>query len=152
MKYRLYFILFLTVLLSCKNTEGNGNETKIKSVVDLKKAECIESTLKRDSEFGKIRNHSSEQVSLSETIDNYTDSIKSLDYRNCPDKFKIAFHKHIEAWMNIKRVSDKYPELRGELHVIFSDLEKNKDSLEFKSLKAKIFDTWKIVEDVTKEY
>jgi uncharacterized protein YaaN involved in tellurite resistance len=152
MKYRLYFILFLTVLLSCKNTQGNDNDTKIKSEVDINKAECIESILNRDSEFGKIRNHSSEQISLSETIDNYTNSIKFLDYSNCPDKFKIAFHEHIEAWMNIKRVSDKYPELRGELHEIFSELEKNKDSLEFKSLEIKLFDTWKVVEEITKKY
>jgi hypothetical protein len=148
MKYLLNFILILFVL-SCNNTEKKGAETELESTSDIKKVACMESILKRDSELGGIRNHSSEQISLSKTIDNYTNSIKSLDYSNCPDKFTIAFHKHIEAWLDIKKVSDKYPELRGELHVIFSELEKNKDSLEFKSLEVKLLDTWKVVEKIT---
>jgi len=149
MKYFLNFILILLVL-SCNNTVKRGNETKLESVTGIKKAKCIESILKRDSELGEIRNHSSEQISLSETIDNYTNSIKSLDYSNCPNKFTIAFHEHIEAWLDIKKVSDKYPELRAELHVIFSELEKKKDSLEFKSLEVKLLETWKIVEKIAK--
>ena len=149
MKYLLNFILILLVI-SCNNAEKKDNETKLESVTDIKKAECMESILKRDSELGKIRNHSSIQISLSETIHNYTNSIKSLDYSNCPDKFTIAFHEHIKAWLDVKKVSDKYPELRGELHVIFSELEKKKDSIEFKLLQARISDTWKIVEEITK--
>jgi len=50
----------------------------------------------------------------------------------------------------LKKVSDKYPELRGELHVIFAELEKKKDSLEFKLLETRISDTWNIVEEITK--
>ena len=149
MKYLFNFILILLVL-SCNNAEKKGNQTKLENVTDIKEAACMESILKRDSELGKIRNHSSEQISLSETIDNYTNSIKSLNYSSCPEKFTIAFHEHIEAWLDVKKVSDKYPELRGELHVIFSEIEKKKDSLEFKSLELKLFDTWKIVEEITK--
>jgi hypothetical protein len=149
MKYLLNLTLILLVL-ACNNAGNKGSETKLESVTGIKKTECMESILKKDSELGKIRNHSSEQISLSETIDNYTNSLKSLDYSECPDKFTIAFHEHIEAWLDVKKVSDKYPELRGELHVIFSELEKKKDSLEFKSLEVKILDTWEIVEIIAK--
>ncbi|PKV50933.1 hypothetical protein ATE84_3002 [Aquimarina sp. MAR_2010_214] len=36
--------------------------------------------------------------------------------------------------------------LRGELHDIFSIIEKSKDSTEFKSRLSQILETWKIVE------
>jgi len=148
MKYlSILILIFLT--LACNNVGKKNGKTKLESVY-IKTAECIESILQRDSELGKIRNHSSEQLSLSETIDDYTNSLKSLDYKNCPDKFTIAFHNHIEAWLDVKKVSDKYPELRGELHVIFAELEKKKDSLEFKLLETRISDTWNIVEEITK--
>ena len=149
MKYFLNLIVILLVL-SCNNAGNKSSKTKLESVTDIEKTGCMESILKRDSVLGEIRNHASEQISLSETIDNYTNSLKSLDYSDCPDKFTIAFHEHIEAWLAVKKVSDKYPELRGELHVIFSELEKKKDSLEFKSFETKIFDTWKVVEKITK--
>jgi vacuolar-type H+-ATPase subunit I/STV1 len=148
MKYFAILILALSVL-SCNNSEKKNNQTKLESVA-IKKAKCIENILQRDSELGDIRNHASEQSSLSKTIDDYANSVKSLDFKNCPDKFTIAFHKHIKAWLDLKKVSDKYPELRGELHEIFSELEKKKDSIEFKLRQAKIFDTWKIVEEITK--
>ena len=148
MKY-LTCLIFIFLVLACDNVRKNSGETKLGSV-EIKTAKCIESILQKDSELGKIRNHSSELLSLSETIDDYTNNIKSLDFKNCPDKFSIAFHEHIQAWLDLKNVSDKYPELRGELHVIFTELGKKKDSLEFKLLEARIFDTWKIVEKITK--
>ena len=147
-----YFSMLLLVFLAlaCNNSEKKNGKTKLKNV-DIKTTECIKSILQRDSELGEIRNHSSEQSSLSKTIDDYANSIKSLDYKNCPDNFTIAFHKHIKAWLDLKKVSDKYPELRGELHEIFAELEKKKDSSEFKLLQARISDTWKIVEEITKD-
>jgi hypothetical protein len=69
-----------------------------------------------------------------------------LDYSYCPEEFELAFHKHIDAWLDFRKVSDKYPLLRGELHDIFSIIEKSKDSTEFKSRLNQILETWKIVE------
>ena len=148
MKYFLNLLLIL-LLLSCNNAGNKSSKAKLESVTNIN-TECIESILKKDSVLGQIRNHASEQISLSETIDNYTNSLKSLDYSDCPDNFTIAFHEHIEAWLELKKASDKYPELRGELHEVFSELEKKKDSLEFKSFETKILDTWETVEKITK--
>lgn len=73
-----------------------------------------------------------------------------MDYSSCPDRFITAFHKHIEAWKMITKISNKYPSLRGELHEIFAELEKGKDSTEFKSLVKQVLDTWTIVEESAK--
>jgi len=89
---------------------------------------------------------SAQTISLSETIINYTRDLKSLDFSNCPNDFKIAFEKHIKAWLNFKTLSDKYSSIRGELHDIFDELEKSEDSIVFKQLVGNIWDTWKLVE------
>lgn len=108
---------------------------------------CIKQIFEKDSIFGDIRNHASEKISLSEVINNYSKNLKSLDYSHCPDIFESAFHKHIDAWLDFRNVSDKYPLIRGELHDIFAIIEKSKDSTEFKSRLGQILETWKIVEE-----
>ncbi|HHL32379.1 MAG TPA: hypothetical protein ENJ41_07305 [Oceanospirillales bacterium] len=145
MKY--FSILILTLLvLACNDSAQKNDETQLQST-HVKTTECINSILEKDSRLGEIRNHSSEQISLSKTIDDYTHSVKSLDFNNCPDEFTTAFHNHLKAWQELKKVSDKYPELRGELHEIFAELEKTEDSSEFKLLQTKISDTWKVVKE-----
>lgn len=129
----------------CKGPEKKDNNSGIKITAEGKK--CMEQILQKDSILGEIRNHASENISLSETISNYTVELRSLDYKYCSEEFKSAFNDHIEAWLDIRKVSDKYHSLRGELHEIFAQLEKSEDSIEFKLLVKHVWDTWTIVEE-----
>lgn len=115
-----------------------------------KSANCVKLVFEKDSVFGNIRNYDSEKVPLSEAITNYSNNSKSLDFSNCPKEFELAFRKHIDAWLDFTKVSDKHPTLRGELHDIFAEIEKSKDSTEFKSRLAQILETWKFVKEVSK--
>ena len=141
------FILTL-LLLGCNG--ANKKENSSDSNMEGKSINCINQIIKKDSILGDIRNHSTERISLSETIDNYSKSLKSLDFSNCPEDFELAFNKHIDAWLDFRKLSDKYPLLRGELHDIFSIIEKSKDSIEFKSRLNEILETWKLVEQSSK--
>ncbi len=145
MKLALTTMLCFTILVCNSNAEkNNGNNIEIKNSRAL---DCIDNVMQFDQELGKIRNHSCEQISLSETINEYTNGLKYLDYEYCPEKFKLAFKEHINAWLNIKRVTDNYPELRGEMHELFNVIENGKDSVEFKSLNKRIWDTWCAIEN-----
>jgi hypothetical protein len=137
-------------LLGCKNTGTAPIENNLDNNKAIEKA-CIATVLQKDAELGKIRNHASEQISLSETIDIYTAGLKALDYSKCPTAFTTAFNEHIDAWLAIKPITDKYPEFRGELHELFNRLEKSKDSIEFKLQSKKIWDTWSEIEALSKE-
>lgn len=140
----LVLLLCFTLLFSCNGSKSKTDNSKIKE-------DCVSKIFIKDSLLGGIRNHASENISLSETIENYSDSVLSLDFKDCPEEFKIAFHNHIEAWLEMRKVTDKNLELRGELHTIFEELEISKDSTEFKSHLKKIFDTWEIVEIKSKQ-
>ncbi|WP_299885719.1 hypothetical protein [uncultured Lacinutrix sp.] len=142
MKSLFVFISFL-LLLGCKGNEEKLNISNLKTETD-----CIKEIFKKDSIYGEIRNHASKNISISETITIYTKNLKSLDYSNCPDEFKSAFYKHIQAWLDFRKVSDKHPSLRGELHDTFTKLEKSEDSIEFKSRLKQIFDTWEFVKKI----
>ena len=144
---KLLFLILL-LILGCKETNANQNNSD--STVDLKRAKCVEQIFVKDSILGDVRNHASENLPLSEALNNYTKELESLDYSSCPDSFITAFHKHIEAWKMVTKISDKYPSLRGELHEIFEELEKGKDSTEFKYLVKQVLDTWTIVEESAK--
>jgi len=115
--------------------------------MERKNTNCVKQIFEQDSIFGDIRNHASEKISLSEAINNYSKNLKSLDYSHCPEEFESAFHKHIDAWLDFIKVSDKYPLLRGELHDIFAIIEKSEDSTEFKSRLNQILETWKLIEE-----
>lgn len=41
---------------------------------------------------------------------------------------------------------EKHPELRGEMHDLFDEVENSKDTNEFKPLLKEIWDTWGAVE------
>jgi len=135
--YFLFF--FVIILLSCNGQEPN------KDIKETSKT-CIEKILEEDSSYGGIRNHSCEKISLSKTIDNYTESLDKMDFSDCPKPFSEAFKKHIDAWRAMKNVTDKYPELRGELHDLFAVIETKKDSTAFKGFHKNIWDTWKDIE------
>ncbi len=125
---------------------ANKKEHSAASNMKQKNVNCVKHIFEKDSIFGDIRNHASEKASLSDAINNYAKNLKSLDFSNCPEDFELAFHKHIDAWLDFRNLSDKYPSLRGELHDIFSTIEKSKDSIEFKSRLNEIFETWNVVE------
>ncbi|HMC00036.1 MAG TPA: hypothetical protein VKN14_03255 [Flavobacteriaceae bacterium] len=143
LKFSGILILLLT-LIGCKDSKVKTVESD--KAITKSESSCIKKVFEKDSIFGEIRNHASKTISLSETIVNYTQDLKSLDFSNCPKDFKIAFDKHIEAWLDIRTVIDKYPSMHGELHDIFDELEKSKDSIMFKQLLGNIWETWKLVE------
>lgn len=147
MKLPILIILGISVL-AC-NPHGQRNMVTNSQNSKSRSGECIENIIQVDQKLGKIRNHSSEKISLSETITEYTDSLSSLNYDDCPGQFTTAFKEHIEAWKDVKRVTDNYLELRGEMHDLFDELEKGKDSIEFKLLSKRIWDTWGKVELAT---
>ncbi len=107
---------------------------------------CIKYILETDSALGEIRNHNSKNISLSRSITEYTNVLLALNYSECPAEFSNAFKAHIQAWTDVKRITDNYPALRGELHDIFNSIEKTRDSVEFKALVKNIWDTWTLVE------
>lgn len=132
----LSLLIGLFLMVSCKNNENKFEESK-KSVAYI---------MEQDHSLGSIRNHNSKQISLSETIDKYTTSVKNLSFKNCPENFKNAFQNHLSAWQDMKQVTDKHPHLRGELHALFDSIKKTDDSLTFTKKLEVIFSTWKEVE------
>ncbi|MDC8004810.1 hypothetical protein POV27_12165 [Aureisphaera galaxeae] len=143
----LFTFAFIT-LLSCKSDKG---KTPVEEVV-ASPADCIERILAEDSEYGKERNHACETISLSETIAQYTKQLRGMDFSDCPAAFSKAFDGHITAWDSIAPLTHKYPDLRGEMHVLFDSIEKTADSTEFKRLLGAIWSTWGDIEAVQKEY
>ncbi|NNL16138.1 MAG: hypothetical protein HKO81_05810 [Flavobacteriaceae bacterium] len=141
----LLVVLIISSILGCKDIGQKRVDTNL--TPEENQTMCIERIFEKDSVLGEIRNHASEKVSLSQSIINYTKELESLDYSNCPEKFVSSFHEHIEAWKMVTKVTDDYPSLRGELHDIFSELEKSKDSTQFKSLVKQVWDTWNLVEE-----
>lgn len=130
------FILVIFSTISCGEINPSPAEEK----------DCIDRVIQIDDSLGKLRNHACEKISLSETIDNYTKGLESINYKNCPGSFISAFEDHKEAWLNIKSVTNNYPELRGEMHDLFRQLETGKDSLAFKQFQKAIWDTWTEIE------
>lgn len=140
-------IIFVLSLLFLGCNGANKKKSSSFSNSERKKTNCVKRIFEKDSIFGDIRNHASEKISLSEAITNYSKNLKSLDFSHCPEEFESAFNKHIDAWLDFRKVSDKHAVLRGELHDIFTVIEKSEDSTEFKSKLNQILETWKIVEE-----
>ena len=118
--------------------------------VNLPESSCIEKIIAADSQLGKIRNHACEKQSLSLTISEYIAALKKLDYSGCPEAFVKAFNRHQQAWLDMIPVTDKYPELRGEMHDLFDIIERASDAETFKIRLKGIWDTWAEVEAAMK--
>ena len=103
-----------------------------------------------DDSLGRARNHACETISLSETIRQYARGIENIDYRDCPEAFSTAFNKHRKAWLALLPVTDRYPELRGEMHGLFKQLEAGEHAEQFKPLVKSVWDTWGEVEAAMK--
>ncbi|MBT8308689.1 MAG: hypothetical protein KJN85_17255 [Maribacter sp.] len=138
-------LIILILLLGCRHTAEKQKNTDI--AIDEDAIACVQMVFEKDSILGEIRNHSPEKISLSESIDNYTHELESMDFTHCPEKFRSSFNAHIKAWQQLRSVTDKYPSMRGELHDIFARLKKSGDSTEFKALVQKVWDTWDLVKE-----
>lgn len=140
------FCLVTTIFISRANSlPGNNLED------DKLNKECMNRVIALDDSLGKIRNHACEKISLSQSIKDYSAGMKKFSYKKCPESFKKAFERHRQAWANMLVVTDKYPDLRGEMHVLFKQLEEGKDAELFKPLLKAIWDTWAEVEKAIKE-
>ncbi len=144
----LICICALALLVTgCKNVASNEKQGN----TDAKINDCIERVIALDSSFGKDRNHDCEKISLSATITKYTNRLSELSYDGCAEEFKVAFQGHIKAWQNTMKVTDNYPDLRGEMHDLFDQINTTKDSTVFKPLVKDIWDTWADIEAAMKK-
>jgi len=152
MKIYNYSGIILLIVLSaagCKNSPGNKEADR--SIPDsVSEKACIDMVIRVDDSLGKIRNHACETATLSQAITGYAAGISKIDFEECTAAFKTAFEKHRQAWIDFRELSDKYPDLRAEMHDLFDQLEKSKDSLLFKKLSKQIWDTWGDIEKVMK--
>ncbi|MBK7938656.1 MAG: hypothetical protein IPJ82_16920 [Lewinellaceae bacterium] len=112
--------------------------------------DCMARVIVLDDSLGKARNRACQTVSLSETIRQYADGMEKISYRGCPSDFTEAFRKHREAWLALIPVTDQYPGLRGEMHVLFKQLESGEHAERFKPLVETVWDTWAEVEAAMK--
>ena len=153
MKIKLYtyptLLLFLILVFSCQSKVQP--ESQVGEGIVASASDCIDQILAADDELGSIRNHACEKIDLAETIQDYIKGLASLDYSNCPEKFTAAFDRHRKAWEAMLPLVGKYPDLRGEMHDLFDELEAGEDAETFKPLLKGIWDTWKEVEDAKKE-
>lgn len=140
----LLFTTLLVLLVACNSKRGEKDIT-----VHTSSKECVEYVIANDDSLGGIRNHACEKISLSETIDDYVYSLDNLSFSNCPSAFTVAFEEHKNAWINITEVTDKYPDLRGEMHDVFDIIAIGPDSSEFNFYLAEIWATWEQVELAT---
>lgn len=141
----LFFGLFglICLLPQCKNPEIP--KTQSADIVGLDN-ECIKRVFAVDDSIGKIRNQACSALSLEETIENYVRDIEAIDFAACPPAFTAAFRKHKEAWRDMQSVVSHHPDLRGEMHDLFDQIEVSKDSVIFKAKLKEIWDTWALVE------
>jgi hypothetical protein len=132
-------VFFIGLLFSCSATKEQGFATK-------RELRCIDRVIEADSNIGRIRNKQCETLTLSQTIFNYTQAMQEVSTQNCPDGFAKAYESHRQAWLSMIPVTDKYPTMRGEMHVLFRQLEQSEDAVVFKKRLAEIWATWAEVE------
>lgn len=136
------FLFVISFLASCTAvTKDNA----------LPQTDCIYRVMAVDDSLGKIRNRECETLPLSQTIVNYTKAMQQIETKDCPDAFLKAYSSHKEAWNAMLPITDNYPKLRGEMHVLFKQLEQSPDSVAFKKQQAAIWTTWAAVEPFFKK-
>ncbi|MEQ1745605.1 MAG: nuclear transport factor 2 family protein [Saprospiraceae bacterium] len=106
---------------------------------------CMGDALVLDDSLGRVRNRACEATSLSQTIRQYAAAIGQIG-AGCPEAFAAGFKKHAAAWMALLPVTDRYPDLRGEMHGLFKQLESGKHGEAFKPLVKAVWDTWAEIE------
>ncbi|UNZ00015.1 hypothetical protein MQE36_06610 [Zhouia spongiae] len=138
-KLLTYGIISVLTLFYVSCDSNKGKDTKVAR-------NCIDRVLLADSQLGKKRNHECEQISLTQTIDNYVKGLREVDFGNCPLEFERAFEKHIAAWVEMTKVTDRYSGLRGEMHDLFDQIKQTKDSVQFDKSLKEIWRSWEVIE------
>jgi hypothetical protein len=149
-KYSCYIVFLAILVISGSKLSVAQNKTGESKTRALNEKECIDSVIRLDDSLGTIRNHACEKVALSISIKNYAEGIEKLNFKNCPAGFVKAFDIHRKAWIDMLKVTDRYPAMRGEMHDLFDQLEKTGDSVEFKMHLKMIWDTWAVIEKYIK--
>ena len=111
---------------------------------------CMTEAIALDDSLGRVRNHACETVSLSQSIRQYANAISAIDFFGCPEALSAGFKKHAAAWLALLPVTDQYPNLRGEMHVLFKQLESGRHAEQFKPLLKAVWDTWGEIEEAMK--
>lgn len=104
--------------------------------------------LAHDELLGKLRNRACQRMPLSEAVRNYAEGLSLLDFSGCPNDFRSGFEQHRLAWLALLPFTDRQPDLRGEMHALFSKMEN--DDAAFKQAVKHVWDTWAIVETAMK--
>lgn len=120
------------------------------SVMSKTQTECMKRILAVDNSLGTIRNHACESIPLSEAIKQYVNSLKQIDFTGCSNQFEQAFKEHETAWLTILEITDKYPDIRGEMHDLFDTLKEGEDGEKFSTLLQSVWDTWREIEKISK--
>ncbi|WP_300569340.1 hypothetical protein [Flavobacterium sp.] len=139
-------LLLITMIFFLQSCERMINRLKDNEEITTAQQDCIVKVIAKDDSIGKVRNRQSKSISLSQSITNYTEGMKKISTEGCPKDFARDFNSHIKAWNDLLIVTDKYPELRGDMHDLLLQLEKSKDSTELKKLKGGIWQTWELLE------
>lgn len=111
---------------------------------------CMKNAIALDDSLGRARNYACERISLSETIREYVAGMEKIDFGACPTDFSEGFRQHIAAWSALLPLTDKHADLRGEMHVLFKQLESGPEGEAFKAGVKKVWDTWALVEAAIK--
>jgi len=146
MRILLYLSLTLLLIgtaLSCDSAapEQSGPHNPLQR-------NCMSRIIVFDDSLGRIRNHACEKIDLSTTIKQYLKSCRAMNYKECPVAFNAAIEKHYAAWDNMLPLTDKYPDLRGEMTQLFKQLKTGEHAQEFIPLEKAIIDTWSDIDAV----
>lgn len=107
---------------------------------------CMNNIIRLDDSLGRFRNLQCLVDPLSKTILDYTSALQKLDFSQCPEAFRSAFHRHAKAWNDLLPIVGSYPDLRGEMHTLFKELEQSRDSVSFRTRVKTVWDTWAEIE------
>ena len=135
--------------LSCNIPSGARHESDADSTSNEL---CIKHVVSFDDSLSSLRNHDCENMSMSESIYRYTSAIGSVSFEDCPDEFIRAYKRHQQAWLEMLRVTDKYTDMRGEMHQLFDSIQSGKDSTAIKERLRLIWSTWDEVKASAKPF
>jgi len=140
--------LILTLLVGATSSSC-GTAHRDESGATSRNRSAIESILAEDAALAAARNLAPQRMPLHVAIDQYADALAELDFSGTPAPFRRAFRNHIEAWRKAGDATRLWPELRGEMHALFSvlkDPQFNPDAHRFRELEDRIFSTWAEIE------
>jgi hypothetical protein len=140
MRILLYMSSILLVILTVLACDSAAPETS--GPHNIIERNCMSRIIVFDDSLGRIRNHASEKIDLSTTIKQYLKSCRAMNYKNCPLAFNAAIEKHYAAWEKMLPLTNKYPDLRGEMTQLFKQLKTREHAQEFIPLEKAIIDTW----------